>query len=185
MNNISTNLLSIRKYYKLFTHESNTFLFSNTLKNAIQTIGPEKPPIPPLPLAERGPPSNTPMPELTPLTAPNDSSISSCTFTQLCHKVSIGCNGTPQIHPQIASSDCLISTPSNTPVPQPTSLTTPNRHSDPISVFFTIHPLEGYTHRQTDSLTDGKGDTSVRIPAYTLYTLVTRLIILVCLVVNV
>jgi len=55
---------------------------------------------PPLPLGARGPPPNTPIPPPTNLSSPNDSVVSSCTSTQLCNKVPIGFNGTPQIQPQ-------------------------------------------------------------------------------------
>jgi len=38
----------------------------------------------------------------------------------------IGYNGTSQIHPKTAPSHSTITTPSNTPIPCPTPLTTPN-----------------------------------------------------------
>ena len=44
----------VQKYCQLFMHESNTFLFKNTLKNAIQTNEGEKRPKHPLPLGRRG-----------------------------------------------------------------------------------------------------------------------------------
>jgi len=41
-----------------------------------------------------------PIPRLTPLTIPNNSSIGSCIFAQLCNKAPIGYNGMPHIYPQ-------------------------------------------------------------------------------------
>jgi len=47
-NNDSADVLFVRKYCQLFTHESNTFLFLKYTQNAIQTNG-EKNPKPPVP----------------------------------------------------------------------------------------------------------------------------------------
>ena len=54
----------------------------------------------PLPLWAYRPPSNTPLSGPTPLTTPNYSLITWCTFAQLRHKFPIGYNGTPDIHPR-------------------------------------------------------------------------------------
>jgi len=59
---------------------------------------PKNPPNNPFPLV-MWTPSSTSMTGATPLITPNDSSISSCTSTQLCNEVPISYNGTPKIHP--------------------------------------------------------------------------------------
>ena len=51
-------------------------------------------------------------------------------------------------------------TPSNTPIPEPTPLTTPNG----IQIESAVHPL----HRQTHRSTGGIGNKPVPIPAYAL-----------------
>jgi len=76
----SNNILSVRKYSHVFTHESNTFLFQ---KYAIQINGTEKSPKPPLALGARGPPNNTWMPKPTALTTPNCIHIQSATVHSL------------------------------------------------------------------------------------------------------
>jgi len=66
-----------------------------SLKNwAIETIGQwrKQPQNPPLSLEPRGPHSV----HQCPLTTPNDSTIGSCTSTQLCNKFPIGCNDREQ-----------------------------------------------------------------------------------------
>jgi len=106
-------------------------------------------------------PSNTWMPGPTPLTTPNDSSISSHTNTQLYNKFPLGYNGTPQIHPQKCPFLFDITTPSNT--------TDPTHHLKwhlhPFSHFATVHFTDRQTNRLTDwpthRSTDGLGDRSV------------------------
>jgi len=56
----------------------------------------------------------------------SESSIGSCTSTQLHNKVRTGYNGTPRIYPKTATSPLEITTPSNTLIPWLTPLTTPN-----------------------------------------------------------
>ena len=48
------DVLSVRKYYKLFTHESNTFLLQNMPLKPLGQWG-KQPQNPPLPLEARGP----------------------------------------------------------------------------------------------------------------------------------
>jgi len=45
-------------------------------------------------------PSIAPMPDPTPLTTPNGSSIGSHAFARISHRLLIGYNGMPHIHPQ-------------------------------------------------------------------------------------
>jgi len=70
--------------------------------------------------------SNTRMPQPAPLTILNYSLIVLHTFAQLHNEASIGCNGTLHIHPQDCPSIRRSPLPSNTPVPWPNPLTTPN-----------------------------------------------------------
>jgi len=97
-------------------------------------------------------PSNTWMPGPTPLTIPNDSSIGSCTSTQLRNKCPTGYNGIPQIHPKNCPSPLMITTPSNTPILRPTPLTTPK------GIWIHLAILPQYTSGQTDRLTDRQTD---------------------------
>ena len=99
----SNNILSIRKYCQLFIHESNTFLGDQYVIPPIHKNGganAEKCQKQSLPLEAHGPLSNTSMPRPTPLTTSNDSLIAVRTSAQLCNKVPMCYNGTPQIHPQ-------------------------------------------------------------------------------------
>jgi len=65
------------EYCQLFTHKSNRFLF----KNVIQTSENKNPKTFPF-LGACGPPSNTPIPRLTPLTTPNSIWIQSAILPQ-------------------------------------------------------------------------------------------------------
>ena len=76
-----------------------------------------------------------------------NSSIGSRTFAQLRNKVPTGYNEMPQIHPKTAPSLLTITTPSNTPIPWPTPLTTPN------GMWIQSDILPQYTF-QTDRHTD-------------------------------
>jgi len=68
--------------------------------------------------------------------------------------------------PNTSPSPCGMWTPSNTPIPQLTPLTTPNS----IQIYSAILPQYTlWTDRLTDRPTDGLGDRSVPIPAYALY----------------
>ena len=62
----------------------------------------------------------------------------------------------PNSPPKTAPFPSTITTPSNTPIPRPTPVTT-KQHPDPISRFATIH----FADRQTDRQTDGPGESSV------------------------
>jgi len=57
----SNDVLSIRKYYQLYTYESNTFLLQNMPLKPLSQWG-KRPQNSPLPLEARGPASNTRMP---------------------------------------------------------------------------------------------------------------------------
>jgi len=92
----SNDIFSVWKYCQLFTHNEQC---------AIQINRGENSPKPPFPLAAH-------RPHLihqflgrphSPVTTPNNSSIGSCTSTQLCNEVPIGYSGIPQIHPQNCS----------------------------------------------------------------------------------
>ena len=75
------------------------------------------------------------------------------------------------------NSPSTITAPSNTPIPRPTPLTTPNGiRVHPMSHFATVHFPDIHTHRpnrptdrQTDSPTDGIGDRDYNISAYDRY----------------
>jgi len=75
--------------------------YISVTKYDTETIGPmgQMTPKSTLPLEARGPPSNTWMPGITPLTTP-DSSITAPISVQLCNKGPTGYNGTPHIHPK-------------------------------------------------------------------------------------
>ena len=78
----------------------------------------------PFPVTRRGPSSNTPMPQPTPHTIPNHSLDGSCTLAQLCHKVSIGYNGSPHMCLQnyrfpLTDSQTKLSTPKPNYLPYP------------------------------------------------------------------
>jgi len=97
-----------------------------------------------------GGPSNTPIPRPTLLTTPNDSSISSCTFAELCNKVPIVYNGMPHIYLQncpfpLNDHHHIWYTYSST---DPTHH--PKQHPDPTSQFATVHFPHRLTERQTD-----------------------------------
>ena len=66
------------------------------------------------------------------------------------HKVPIGYNGTPQIHPQNCPS--TITTPSNTSIPRPTPLIIPTTSGS--TQPFCHNTLYGQTDRPTDQQTD-------------------------------
>ena len=78
---------------------------------------------PPLPWGT-GYPSNTWMPGVTPLTIPNDSSITARTFAQLRNKLYWLQWDAP--HPKNFPFPSTTTTPSNTPIPQPTPFITLN-----------------------------------------------------------
>jgi len=141
---VSNDILSIPKYSELFMHKSKTFLLK---KYAIQTNGVKKTPKLPLSLAERGPPFNTHIPRLTPLTTSNNSSITSCAFTQYPHWL----QWMPQIHPTKLPLLLRWSPPPfNTP-----SLdwlhSTPQMASGSNQPFC-HNTLSGQTHRPTDGI---------------------------------
>ena len=84
-NNISNNILSIRKYCQFFTHDLNTFLGKQYVILPIQTnwdANAEKSQKEPLLLQARGLPSNTSMPGPSPLTTPNGVEIKSAVLPQ-------------------------------------------------------------------------------------------------------
>ena len=137
--------------------QSNTFPVMNELENAIKNNGQENTTQTSTSPWGCAPPSNTPTPGTTPITAPNHSPIGSCTFAQLCHKVPIGNNGMPHIHPQNCSFPSASSIPSNTPIPRLIPLTTLNS----IQIQSAIFPQ--FIHR-TDRLTDGLGDKPIEYP---------------------
>jgi len=95
-------------------------------------------------------PFNTPMPGVTPLTTPNGSSITSCTSTQLRHKVPIGYNGMPHIHPQNAPLLAAIANPNYLPHPWTQPTYHHKWHPDPISRFSTMHWTDTQIDRETD-----------------------------------
>jgi len=102
----SNDVLSVRKYYQIFMHESNTKYTIETIAPMGQTTQKSTP-------SHWGTwtPSNTWMPGVTPLTIPNDSSIAAHTSAQLSNKVPSGYNGMPQIHPQNCPFPSTITTP--------------------------------------------------------------------------
>jgi len=119
-------------------YELNTFLFKNTHKNAIQTKWERTSKTSSVPWG-MWTLSETLMPEMTPLTAPNGSSITSCTFAQLRNKVTIGYNGMPHIHSQnchVLWDNCQPQLPFSSLDPADPST---QRHPDPISCFSTMH----------------------------------------------
>jgi len=81
-------------------------------------------------------------------------------LAQLCNKVPIGYNGTPQIHPQ----NCRFPFDDHHPhlIHHYSTDRThhPKRHPDPISRFVTVHFPDTQTDRPTDRPTDGIGDKS-------------------------
>ena len=99
-----------------------------------------------LPLGACGPPSNTYIARLIPLTTTNESSIDSCIST-LCNKFPIGYNRTPQIHPPPNVPPFDDQHPHLIPISRPTPLTTPNGTRIQSAV------LPQYTF-QTDTQTD-------------------------------
>ena len=108
----------------------------------------QKPPKPLFPL-EAPELLSTRMPNLTPLTTPNDILIGSQTSAQLCITCSIGFNGTPNCTPP---KNCPFPFdyhhPIYTPIPvDPTHQ--PKRHPDPISHFAIDHFPDRLRGRQT------------------------------------
>jgi len=82
-NNISNNILSIRKYCQFFTHDLNTFLGKQYVILPTQTNGVQMLKNPRNPSLEtHGPPSNTSMPGPSPLTTPNGVEIKSAVLPQ-------------------------------------------------------------------------------------------------------
>ena len=131
------------KNYKVFTHESNTFLFKKyTLKHHSNQRDRKTPETSPS-LGVYGPQSYTRMPEPTPLKTPNDSSIGSRTFNYATMVTMERPKFTPKLpvplgdfHPEHPSID----RPQSPPKP----------HPDIINRFSTIHPPD----RETDTPTD-------------------------------
>jgi len=81
----SNDILSVRKYYQIFTYESNIFLCEKYAILQIQTNGganAKESPKQSLPLRSRKPPSNIPIPRPTPLTIPNGIRIQSAVLPQ-------------------------------------------------------------------------------------------------------
>jgi len=92
----------------------------------------------------------------------NDSSIGLRTSAQLCNRLPIGYNGTPQIHPQNCPFPFDITTPSNTPSLDQSH--SPSQMASRSIQSFCHRTLSGPTDRQTHCPEDGLGDRSVRIP---------------------
>jgi len=90
----SNNIFAEWKSHQIVTNELKTYLSATHGKSNSENWE-QKPPKPPLPLAWRGPQSNTPMPHPTPYTTPNYSSDGSRTFAQLPCKLPIGYNVVP------------------------------------------------------------------------------------------
>jgi len=78
-------------------------------------------------------------------------------LAQLQKNVPIGYNGTPQIHPQKCPFSFDDDQLSNTPIPRPTPLTTPNgiRINSAVLPQYTFQ-TDRQTNRQTDGLTLGE-----------------------------
>jgi len=99
---VSDDVLSVRQYCELFTHESKTFLFKNTPKNAIETNGAKNAQYLTFLLKDVNP-SDISIHQPTPFTTPNDSSISLHNFAQLR-------NNATYLPPKITLSSSTIST---------------------------------------------------------------------------
>jgi len=136
-------------YRNIFNFSSMSrihFCFKNTPFKPMKMKNPK----PPLPVAPHGPPSNTTIPQTTPFTIPNNSSIASCTSVQLHNKVRIGNNGTPQSRPKNYCFPFHNHHP-HTLIPGPTPLITPNG----IQIQSAILPQYIFwTDRQIDRQTD-------------------------------
>ena len=105
-----------------------------------------KPQTPPLPLAWRGPPSNTAMPRPIPRTSPNRNSDSSCTFTQLAAK-------SPLVMPQnypFSLTDPQTQLPVSSLYPSNLPSQMASRSGQP----FFYNALDRQTNRQTDKQTN-------------------------------
>jgi len=156
--NVDSNaVLFVRKYYQLFTHESNTYLLQNMpLKPLGQWEQTTTKSI--LPLEACGPPSNTWMPWVTLLTTPNNSSITVHIPHNYATKAPLVTMGWPKCTPKLP-----LTLRRSTPQQIHPSLNWPHwppkRHLDPISRFATIHFMD--RQRQTDRQTDGPGECSV------------------------
>jgi len=111
---VSNNVLPERKSYQI--PNTCTFLCRRRNGKSYTNKPTSNPTNPLLSLAARGPPSNTPMSELTPVTTPNDSSNGRRTFAQLHNKLLIGYNGMPHF---TQNCPCPFDDlhPSNTPTP--------------------------------------------------------------------
>jgi len=107
----------------------------------------------------RGPPRNTSMPWPTHSIPQTTAwSVHALQRNYATFLRPIGYNGSPQLHPKTASSTSTITTPSNTPsLDQPHS--PPQTASGYNQPFATMHC--GPTDRQTNRLTDGKGECSI------------------------
>jgi len=122
----SNDILSLRKYCQLFTHELNTFLGEQYIILPIQMNGganTEKSQKQPNLFEARGPPSNTSMPGPTPL----NSQMTARSLYALPHnyatKSPLITMGHPIFTPKTTPFPSTITTPSNTPIPQLTPLT--------------------------------------------------------------
>jgi len=119
----SKDVLCVRKYCQLFTHESNTFVAKMRHWNQWGGFGAINPRNRPFPFGHIKP--HTQMPKPAPLTTPNNSSIGSRIFAQLyATNFPLVLMGRPKFTPKTAPSHGRSPTPSDTPIPRPTPLTT-------------------------------------------------------------
>jgi len=136
-------------------------------KHAVQTNWTENPPKPIFPLEAPELPS-TRMLNLTPLTTPINSSISSQTSAQLCIKFPIDYNGTSHLYPPTKNWPFTFDyhNPHLIHPSWPIPLTNPNGVR--IQSAFCQWSFSGQTDRQTDRQTDiqtnGIGDSSIPWP---------------------
>jgi len=107
----SDDILYVRKYCQLFTHESNTFLLQNTPLKPMGQLGAKHVINHPFPSSHMEPHSIHQC--LGPPNSPRQTTARSvyATSALLRNKVPISYNGTPQIHPKTASSSSTITTP--------------------------------------------------------------------------
>ena len=134
------------------------FTVGDPMAFPIVKINNKNPPKRPLPIARRGLPSNTAMPQPIARTTLNRSSDGWGTVAQRRRKFLFGYNGAPQMRPKSTPSRGPIAKPHYLPHSWSRPTYDAKRHPDRIRRFSTMHWTDRQTDRPTDRSFTGKFD---------------------------